>query len=321
MIINDAILNEAATQFKEELLLLPAVTVENEAADAVLVETGVTSKLVLGALFTDPDFAPKKANAVFKDNGVSVGARTLTTNIGQAILREDRASVQRLANRIARNYQSSNTANDYPLQMLVLNSMAREVGRKIYQEALFKGEYDANGTTTDTVMNGFDKIVADDITATNISLANKNLYAAGMLTVANVGDMLEDFYTSRVTELKNADAVLCMPHAIWEMYNRWVLDNFGAVAYNDQYRKGVLHCAPNVTLKALAAMDTSPYLYFTRKNNLVFGVDETSPEASIEVRRDNDPNKWQFVYTMAVGGQIESIHNRLFSVATFTLGS
>lgn len=321
MIITDSILNEAATQFKEELLLLPAVMVENEAADAVLVETGVSSKLVLGSLFTDPDFAPKKANATFKDNGVSVGARTLTTNIGQAILREDRTSVQRLADRIARGYNSSNTANDYPLEALVVKSMAEEIGRKIYQEALFKGVYDANGITTDTVMDGFDTIVAADISANKITTGLGNLYAAGSITAANVGDVLKDFYNSRSAELRTADAVLCMPHSVWMLYNEWVLDTLGPVMYNTEYRKGTLHCAPNVTLKALTGMEGSPYLYLSRKNNLVFGVDETSANASVEVRRDNDPNKWQFVYTLAVGAQIESIHNRLFSVASFTVGS
>jgi len=179
----------------------------------------------------------------------------------------------------------------------------------------------ADGDKTSDLFNGFDTIAGTEITAGNLSVANKNLFEFGeTIDKNNAVDLLKTFYRSADDVLKGEKTKLYIPHSIYDAYVDDYQATVGAAPYNREFEKTFLEGSNNrCELVALSNKAGSPYIQLSTQGNMLIGVDQESDLEKILIEK-HAAFVLQFIVTMFFGVQYESISKERLLVGKLFAG-
>lgn len=302
---------QVARSNKMSLLLLPLMA----SKDTLQYMTGLPhSRLTtpLGSVESNAQFAPFKADRSSGGN-TALKVRELNTYLGNVV-------EEFVPNDYIQTLLGGNAAilgqgqAQAPTAKMVLACVAKSLGHKL-NEVIFTAKRNAEGTTTADLFDGFTTIAEREITANNISVANKNLFVLEeVISEANACDLLKSVERAAHPILRSQEKFLFCDPEIADAYNDNYLLTHSGIIYNKQYEQAYLEgSSRRTTIVPLASLAGSKYMYLTPKFNMVYGYDNTADETNIEVLRKNH---WtlSFGAAMFFGTQFRTIDPRYLQV-------
>lgn len=167
---------------------------------------------------------------------------------------------------------------DMPFEEYVMKHIIEKVQENIRLKALFKGSYNGSGTTPGAIMDGLLKIVADEVTATNITAIT-----TGATTSSNVVTNIETTFDGLGEAYKSVPTVILVNPTMFTWYKRKIRADFGS---NLDYKGMPLMETPLdgtlATIKSEPGLGTSGRIIVTPKENIVYGVDTIGEENNIK---------------------------------------
>ena len=216
---------------------------------------------------------------------------------------------------------AENQTKKHPFEELITSNIVKTASEDIL-DGLWSAEYDITDRTPQGCFDGYDTLIDDMITATEIAAGEGNLVATGeIVTPANDTDYnainkLVAFVRSSSHFLKRM-GVLYVTKNVYQFavdalelkfkYKDWGL--------NDVQRYINEKAGAKVTLIPNDFMGTGDRILLTIPGNLHFGMDTFGDEEFVEVRTPyEDPNAMQFWLQADFGCRIVSIHKKEFQV-------
>lgn len=154
-----------------------------------------------------------------------------------------------------------------PFEAFVMNYIMEKAREDIYLNAIYSGVYNAAGTTPGATMNGYKKIIADEITATNITPV-----VTGAISSTNIIDKVEQTYDALGEAYKGKPSEMKAAPVLFDWYNRRYRGEHGANNNYEGMKRGrVLIDGTNCELVREPALAGSQRLICTPKENMVWG--------------------------------------------------
>ena len=285
---------EAATKYRRELLMLPIIGCY-ETLQYMTGRPGIRYKENVGAISGDAQFAPYKPSRS-TDFNLNVDYRTLETFFGSVVAKfEPNSAVSTILG--ATGATKGDGQMQAPTALHVLALIAKGLSSHL-NDALWNGKRNASGDTTADLFDGFDTITSNEITAGNISVANKNyMKLTEEITTANAVDIAKEILFSLDPRLRAQDLIMYCSQDFADKYNEAYLLTHGGIVYNNKYDH---------------KMD-SKFIHVTAKSNMLVGYDQMSDVESILVK-EYEPFILSYIATMFFGVQFESIDYRRMKV-------
>ncbi|MGB4775710.1 MAG: hypothetical protein WBP45_11085 [Daejeonella sp.] len=124
---------------------------------------------------------------------------------------------------------------DLPFEKFIMDYISQKIAENLLLKAVYGGTYNAAGTTAAATMDGFLKLIADEITATTIAPV-----VTGAITSTNVIDKLELVYDSLGEAYKGMPTEMKVNPQIFDWYNRKYRSLYGANNNYDGMKTGSL---------------------------------------------------------------------------------
>ena len=313
--VTPAALNESARKFRMQLLMMTLIGLEPTLKHMTL-RTGIRYEEIVGELSGAAELEPYKGT-VPEDSDFAIKGRTLATHLGQCVKLADPNSL------ISTLYGSAVTSGKQIEAASINKSIIAQIMSKISQglnQNIFSAVRNASGTETSDLFDGFDKIVADEITATNLTVALGNYMTIAAITDSNAVDILKSIYNGSSDELQGIKTKMFIPRAAYNSYNEDYKTTTGGIPYNTEFKKTFLEGTENMCeLVPLIGKKGSPHIQLTTKENTLVGTNLIGDYEKIEVRRGDNPFKLQFISTMFFGTQFESLSKEVFMNAKVTV--
>ena len=169
--------------------------------------------------------------------------------------------------------KKSSDPMDMPFEKFIMNYINSKITEELRLRSIYKGVYDAEGTTPDDTMNGFLKLIADEITATNIAPIT-----TGVISSSNVVTKLELVYDGLGEAYKSKPTIMKVSPTIFDWYNRKYRTDFGQ---NQDY-KGMTTSKRRLLDGTMCELVREPGLTGSQRvicsqvENFVYGVDSGS---------------------------------------------
>jgi hypothetical protein len=164
---------------------------------------------------------------------------------------------------------------DLPFEQYIILSILKKIQEKMHLLAFYKGVYNAGGTTTADVMNGFNKLITDLIAATTITAT-----ATGAITSGNVISKLEllcDEIDPAYEDMGNWEMTVNPEIFNWYWKARrtaYGVGNLSDLYSGDMRKKDRLDIEGyNVTLVKEHGLGTSQRICLTPRENKLLGFD------------------------------------------------
>jgi hypothetical protein len=311
----------AGTKYSKDLLTAPLLAL-SKALPYFNLRTGVQGKIVAGTLETEGEFIPYKT-AKNPTDGTNVKPREWETFLGD-LLKEFDPHV------ILGTLYTEKTATK-PDQFEIARKIAIRVmeraGEALYRN-LFTAVRDPAGTATAKLFNGFSTILAKEITAGNADVAKGNYVdlstdSANDIDDTNVGDILRDLWEEKLDEnLRDQKVLLYCPHKLVNLYKRWYQMEHGSAPWNAGYEQKSLVCSDGqCVFVPLSCMNTTQYIYFTVRENMMIGVDQQSDTERLEIRRCDNPKLVQMYAKTYFGTGIDTVMKQRFFAAKYNFNT
>lgn len=300
----------AAIKSRSELLMLPIIG-SKETLDHMTGRPGVRYKERVGSASFGAQFAPYNASARQNSN-LQIIYRDLETHLGSVVAEfEPNSAISSVLGQGATKGDGQITT---PTAEMVLALMGKSLSYNL-NAAIWDAEYDASGTTTKDLFDGFDTITAKEITAGNISEANGNLLELEVaITSENAYAIFRQILKKLAPELRSRKAYIYCSQDIVDAYNESYLATHGGVMYNQKFEQVAVEGSNgNLVFCPLANKADSPYITISTKENMLYGYDTMADEAQILVK-EYAPFVLSYVATMFFGVQFESIDNRVLTI-------
>lgn len=204
---------------------------------------------------------------------------------------------------------------DLPFEAFIMQYIIQKVKENVHLLALYKGSYNAAGTTPGATMNGFLTIIANEITATNITPIT-----TGVITSANVSSKLFLVYDGLGEAYKSNETQMLVSPTIFDWYVRQFnpLTNATIVATDTagldktpKLNRVGLH-GTNCVVVREPGLAGSQRIITTPKANMVFGTDSISDMAEIRVQEFERSLK--LMMDFRIGAEFKEIHSRALAV-------
>lgn len=196
------------------------------------------------------------------------------------------------------------TATKLELEQFVINHIIGKAHEDLHLVSLFKGIYNAAGATPTDCMDGFLKLIADEITATNITTGKNNLVATGAITQANVIDKLELVHDKLAAKYKERPIEMKVSDQVFMFYQRAYRAEFGQnmdyKGMGDVFKRQLRLDGTNCTVIAEPGLGTSQRVICTPKDNMVIGTDLLSDKNQIETEKFERTLKFMMDFAMGV---------------------
>lgn len=167
----------------------------------------------------------------------------------------------------------------HPFEVWLHNYGLKCASKELHDVVLI-AKYDADAEKTDlsTSFTGLLTIVEDEKTAGNISVANGNMYATGVMTVANIGNVLLAMWRKMPQKFRREGGKMYMSLDLAEMYDDW-LDNQGTLVTGSGAetagQKFLRNTGGKCEIVRLSGMpEGSQFVMVTTKENCCYGYDK-----------------------------------------------
>lgn len=195
---------------------------------------------------------------------------------------------------------------DMPFEAFIMSYIAEKVRENIWTKALYLGVYNASGTTPGATMNGWNKIIADEITATKITPV-----VTGATTATNIIDNIELVYDSLGEAYKNGAGEVKVKPQFFDWYNRRYRTLYGGTNTYDGMKMGRIPLdGTNWEVVRDPGLGTSNRIIATPKANQVLGVSGDS--MTFDFQKENRSLK--ILGDFKAGVEFKEIHARALAV-------
>lgn len=207
-------------------------------------------------------------------------------------------------------YLKSNGSDptEIPFAQYFFSEITKKANENIRVSALFEGTYNASGTTPADIFDGFNHIIADEITATNITPV-----ATGVVSSSTIIDDVEEVYDNLHEAAKGVEGQVLVSPTLFDWYVRLYRSTYGGNNNYEGMQKGeVLIDGTMYTLKREPGLAGSQRIIATTKENLVYGVDVSGEENNIRVEQNR--RAVEVMVDAKAGAQLRDISTRALSV-------
>jgi len=244
--------------------------------------------------------------------------RTATVRVGMIPIKDE---VERYRNSYMVTLEDLNlTEAKLPFAQWYLETIT-QVGLQSLHKVPYQGVYNAAGTTPVAIADGFFKIITDEKTANNITVAKGNLYelsgAAADYTSSTIGDELLAQY-QKFPEITQQEAVveIRIPYRYKWMYKAWMKTEYPNITNGDidtEYLDGTDKKAKFIWE---SGMGTSKKVIMNVPGALTYETDRDNKEfGKMKVFHwQNNPFYIAAVNKIVIGFQIASLDPRVFNV-------
>jgi len=167
---------------------------------------------------------------------------------------------------------------DLPFEAFIMDYIGKKIKENLILKAVYKGVYNAAGTTPEATMDGFLKQISDKITALKIAPT-----VTGVITPTNVVTALESVYDDLGEAYKGGATEVKIAPQIFDWYGRKFRSDFGSninysgITMNRRVLEGT-----NCTLVREPGLAGSQRTIATPKENMVYGVDSKTFNMDIQ---------------------------------------
>lgn len=316
VVVTPTSLNESARKYRAALLIAVTIGLQNSLKH-MTVRPGIRFEETVGELEGTFELKPYTGAYPAGLSDGTIKGRTLKTYKGQVY------ELFHLLNLLSTIYGMDMTAktksDKFDINKKLLFLIVNQISTKL-NKSLFNAVRNDAGITTAELFNGFDKITADEITATTISTALGNYLAIAAITDSNAVDILKSIYRFASDELQGETSKLFLPMASYNSYLEDYKVTTGATPYNTEFKKTFLEGTDNrCELVPLIGKKDSIYIHLTTKANMLIGVDQMSDLEKVRIKEDNNVNYTQFIMDMFFGTQFETLSKEKFLTAKVTV--
>lgn len=305
-------LQQSATRYEKELLIMPVTTAQATLAHMTGMP-GLQGPVVLGQLEGDAELGPYK-NTRNADANFQIRPRQLDVYLGNCAYGFD-------PNDVWGTIYGSLVVKGEALKNVDINKyivmyVAGKLGRKLNM-AIWNAKRNPTGDTTADLFNGFDTITSADVTSGNISADKGNLVELqAPITSANAIDTFNQIYDAANEELQGQRVKIYCSRDIYTAYNRNYQLLHGALPYNLEFKKTTLEGTDGLwEFCPLASKKGSSFIHIAPQSNLVYGYGAgQNPGETISIEKYSS---WRLTLeaAMAFGVQFRTISPEMLLVA------
>lgn len=190
-------------------------------------------------------------------------------------------------------------------------------------DLIFRGVRNAKGNGALDGFNGFDTIIANEITAGNIGFDKGNFITLGEVDESNIGDRWKLMYRKIHETLRGGaqkKLKLICSFAEYDMYKNWYAARFGQGNFAGTPEQTFLDGTANkVQIVPLPGMDGAAHCFITVQENMKVGFDVFSKHVKFEVRIPDNPNLVQMHAKVYMGVDFANIDKEFLFVAARTV--
>jgi hypothetical protein len=173
---------------------------------------------------------------------------------------------------------------ELPFEAFFMAELVKKTQTEINDTTMFSGVYNPAGTGPVDVANGFQKIIADAITAGQLT----NVIATGAITSANSLTKLKQIYKALPAAWKKVKVLMFCSYAQGENYDENYAATRQAAPYNQAYEKTILEGSNgNCTIVRCGWLGNSNRIIVQPYGNMVAGTDLLSDFNRITVDLDH----------------------------------
>lgn len=312
---------KSGTKYRKEVLTMVRMAIER-ILKHMTVRSGIQGTEIVGTLGSGAQIRPYRTEKGAK-NTTTLRSRELQTYLGDVLEEFDPYAIYETC------FGQSHTVKRTELDIVkaIVVEMAK-VCSEYLGYAIFTAVRKADGDTTADLFNGFDTTIKIeraekyDVNDSHfkISKGNGNFQELGELNVANIGDKLLQFYRACHTIFKDKLKVkMYVPYSHVEMYDEWYNANFNYKTDPDKVGRTLHGTDKKVEIVPLACMQGVEHIILSTKKNMLIGTDQMSAKERFEINKCDNPKVVQYFMTMYFGANFESIDEREFCCASFSL--
>lgn len=169
-----------------------------------------------------------------------------------------------------------------PFEADIMNRIVVAIKNDVRMKAIFKGVWNADGTSPVDTVNGYLKIISDAIVATD--LPSDNIYAGSALSNTNAYDQITAL-VDKVYANENYSSVP-MVALIAPSRKRWYEQDYaatrGAAPYNTSFNQDMIE-GTNIKFIAEPGLEGKDRIIITPQENLLFLADDPTGMESLDV--------------------------------------
>jgi hypothetical protein len=196
----------------------------------------------------------------------------------------------------------------------------KSVGLEDISTLPWQGVYNDGGANPHDIADGFLRIIADEVTATNISTANGNYYelsgAATDYTASNIGDELKAQYTKFPEKTQNAGVTIHIPYRYKQMYKEWFKNEYSNITDGDVPTEYLDGTDKKARFNWDSEMGTTKRVIMCTLEVLTYGMDGDSNEFGLITTFWYSGNLYLLAgtNTLVIGFQIGTLDSSMFNV-------
>lgn len=298
-------------EYKEEMLALPVIGADWIVKKGYQLVLG-RDEVILSSLLIQDVVQPWRTTWNPKEVG-EILPRTLKIRKAEIPLVETPEKYR--GSYIGLQMQNKVDSTKHPFERFFVEKVMMTAKDNMYL-ALMNGVHNAAGTSYIDVADGLLKIIADEITADNISATpnpatNKlpwaNLIATGVIDATNALDKIKDFYRALPAQAKSQMLVMYVSHNIADFY-------YEAYIAEHNGNKPVVDSEGNMYLEGTGGMckiqrehnmGASQRIICTMPQNIFIGADDENSlsERMLTIRQGENPKALQFFAEFGFGVQ------------------
>lgn len=200
------------------------------------------------------------------------------------------------------------TPSELPFAEFFFNEVTKKAKENMRLSALFKGSYNGAGTAPADIFDGYLEIIADEITATNITPV-----ATGVVSLSTVLDDVDDVIAGLHEAAQSAGGHVLVSPTLFKWYVHAYRTAYGNNAnYTGMAKDEVEIDGTSFVLKREPGMAGSQRIIATVADNLYLGVGHEGVDGNIIIEKEK--RGINVMVDAKAGPQIYSISNRALSV-------
>jgi hypothetical protein len=179
--------------------------------------------------------------------------------------------------------RASKDAYDLPFEGFLMDRIIAKAKENIRLKAMFKGIYNAAGTTPASTMDGIIKLIS--AAKADGSIPNSQIATLGSaISASNAVDMFEKIVDIVPSQYKQADLVCVADPLMIQYYFRDYRSSFGALPYNTVFKKNMID-GTTIELVPEPGLAGTDLVIITPRYNMTWLVDEEAKMDNIIVEK------------------------------------
>jgi hypothetical protein len=248
--------------------------------------------------------------------------RTLAVEKAYASLKDNINNYKKTAVVAPDALLGANKTKQHPWEMVMTTEACKTFAEDIL-DALFPGERNLSDLTPLGCFDGYDTIIADDISAGRIATGEGNFITGlGDITLpsdesdVDAFNQLLSFFRSADPQLRASKTLLLVPYGIADAYDSAFFNKHKYIAPLDAYGRTILTGSEGkCSIVRSNIMGSGQRIILTVEGNFDFGMNTQGDEDFVQVRQPyEDPNEVQFWIQGDYGCRIRSVHKKVFQI-------